>query len=316
MNKKRGFKDLIRNFITPKPEEVEGLNNSSYIYWTEYLWTLIKSIFKIENAPDTWKIDYIMDRLFRIGYLVETDSSIGDIIIECAYYNIDPYNFPTDVMINNPILGSFYRPLEGEDKSGNKAELIYFEWTYSYFRNLQNLVTRTAILLAQCDGTLNTSLMNSRVCLYFEVNDTAEMKSAQAVYDAFTEGKPAVFMVRSEKMKQSASMKPAVFHDVKNSFMGNDILDTQRTILCQFLTQIGIGNANTDKKERLITSEVNANAGEVKMGVSLWIDTLNACMERANKKFGNNARFVFNEWVLTYGMEMIENEPYQSDVSV
>ena len=42
-------------------------------------------------------------------------------------------------------------------------------------------------------------------------------------------------------------------------FLGNDLTLLFNKVLDEFLTRYGINNANTDKRERLITDEVNAN---------------------------------------------------------
>ena len=45
-------------------------------------------------------------------------------------------------------------------------------------------------------------------------------------------------------------------------------------------------NANTDKRERLVTDEVNANNVETYSKCSLWLESLQESCEKANNMFG------------------------------
>ena len=73
------------------------------------------------------------------------------------------------------------------------------------------------------------------------------------------------------------------FLNVKNIYIGNDLLLTKRSIMNEFLTEIGINNANTDKRERLNSDEVNANNSEVRCTIVRFIDTLNECARKINE---------------------------------
>ena len=53
-----------------------------------------------------------------------------------------------------------------------------------------------------------------------------------------------------------------------------------------FDTEIGIPNANTDKRERLVTDEVNANNVETASRCEMWLESIKAGMEKANNMFG------------------------------
>ncbi len=53
----------------------------------------------------------------------------------------------------------------------------------------------------------------------------------------------------------------------------------------RFMTQIGINTANTEKKERLITAEVESNNEESATMAELWLESLQEQVEKANKMF-------------------------------
>ena len=64
------------------------------------------------------------------------------------------------------------------------------------------------------------------------------------------------------------------------------LIDALNAIEDRFCTLIGIDNANTDKRERLISSEVAANKAETKALSSLWLEEIKAGMEKCKNMFG------------------------------
>lgn len=59
------------------------------------------------------------------------------------------------------------------------------------------------------------------------------------------------------------------------------------------MTFLGIENANMDKKERLVSDEVNANNQQVIASRNIWLSERKKSIEELNKKFGLNASVEF-----------------------
>ena len=56
-----------------------------------------------------------------------------------------------------------------------------------------------------------------------------------------------------------------------------------------FCTEVGIPNANIDKKERLITDEVNANNVETSSRCEMWLEEIRKGLTKANEKYNAKA---------------------------
>lgn len=287
----RRFQNLVNGFLTPEPKDVEGLNNSSYMFYQVQLFSMLQSLFTIENIPDSWQEQYILDSLFRNGYMVIARTRLGVLCLEGGYTGINVYQMPTRWNIANPVLQI------DNGKIGVDGTLLYFNYYNHAFVSAFPLVKRYALLLAQCDASLNTNLINSRLAHIFKADSKAQMETMKKLYDDVSMGKPAVFLTDNKLGEDYSS---TLFGNVKNVFIGQELLDVKRTIKCEFLTSIGINNANTDKRERLNSDEVNANNGEVLSLINLWEKTLNSCMEEATKIFPelSNVRFKINETVV------------------
>ena len=61
-----------------------------------------------------------------------------------------------------------------------------------------------------------------------------------------------------------------------------------RKIEYMYDTDIGVPNANLDKRERLITEEINANNIETITKCELWLEQLKKCAAETNNMFGTN----------------------------
>lgn len=284
------YNQSLIDFLSPNPKEVQGISNSSYLYYRQQLYLKIQSLFKFEDIPQSWDIDYLNDNLWRSGFLSCVEYHEQTYLLMSGKYGINPYNKPTSIIIANPVLGNFEREI------GKDGELLYFNYVNGYFASVEPLVKRYALLLAQCDASVNINLMNSRVAHVFQANSDSELKTYQKIYDNVTQGKPAVFLKKGNETLLNDTKND--FLNVKNTYIANDILLTKQTIYHEFLSEIGIDNANIDKRERLNTDEVNSNNYEIKSLVSLWYDNLSRCIERINKTFNLNIKVSYNYEVI------------------
>lgn len=67
-----------------------------------------------------------------------------------------------------------------------------------------------------------------------------------------------------------------------------ELTDQYHDILNEALTYLGINNANTDKKERLITSEANANNQLIDSCANMFLEARQKACDEINKMFGTN----------------------------
>lgn len=271
-----GFTELVRGFFNHNPKSVNDMTNNSFFYYQFQLMTKLKSVLTVDGYPNNWNIDNMWDVLLKNGYIPIVKTDIGTLALEGGFYGQNMYYMPTNVLVANPVLGNI------DKKIGEDGELLYVNYEYNTFQSVMSLINRYAILLANIDCSLNVSLMNSRVAHVFEAETDAQVKSLQKMYDDVSKGNPAVFLKKGLK-SLSADKDGGYFLNVKNTYIGNDLLLTKRSIMNEFLTEIGINNANTDKRERLNSDEVNANNSEVRCTIVRYVDSLNDCAKRINE---------------------------------
>lgn len=266
------FSDLIHNFFARKPKEVDGVANTSAMYYRDWLLKKILARFDFKNIPSFWDIDYFLEVLFLDGKICITDTTAGILPLKCGVSGTGIFEQPTKCIIANPVLGSFNRTIDVD------CTLIKLQYNYS---GCGWLINRYSTLLAMCDSGVAVNLMNSKLAYVFKAASKAQAETMKKMYDDITMGKPAVFVGENGALNQEN-----VFNlPVKENFVADDIQLLKRKIINEFLTEIGINNANLDKRERLNSEEVNANNEEVNINIQHWYDNIKDGINKANRLF-------------------------------
>lgn len=269
---KVAWSDLKRNFFAEKPKDVDGVANASALYYREFLLKKIFSVFEF-TIPDTWSMDYFQTHLFLDGYIGIVDTDAGVLPLQCSFSGINVFNEPTDIIIANPVLGSFDR------KIGVNGVLLRLQYNYM---GVLTMLNRYATLLAMCDSGIAVNLMNSKVTWIGMAETKAQAETMKTMYDRISMGEPAVF-VKGSAIGNGESI---YWNHAKENYVANEIQDTKRSLIAEFLTEIGIDNVNIDKRERLVTDEVNANDEEIRCNVQHWLENIQTGFREANDLFG------------------------------
>ena len=277
-------RDLLNRYFSVEPRSVEGLNNTSVLYYTQQLIKKLFGVFEIQGAPDGWDINYMKERIFLDGRLCVTDTAMGVLPLQTGVAGINVFNHPTMCVIANPVLGSFERLIDTD------CALVLLQYDYG---NAWPMINRYAALLASCDGSIAVNLINSRVAAIFGAENKKEAESYKLMYDQITEGKPGVFIGEAMAKKLSERL---MYNRVKESYVADQIENLKHQIMDDFLSDLGVENANTDKRERLITNEVESNYQEVRAGAEHWLDNINEGFSKANNLYDLNLRMIRREW--------------------
>ena len=263
-----------------KPTDVSGLENITTSYYFNYLLRLVKGIFEVK-MPDYWDSDFLLDTLLLDGVIGIFENNSEPLAMNCHPFGVNMYYKPTSFNIANPVLGSFTKTI------GIDGELIYLEelpGVNSQFKTIRPLLTKYAYQLAACDKCIDQSLMNSGVAAIFSASSKKAAESYRAMYDDISMGKPAVF-VDEELNLTSPNSRNLQYTPAKDNFVCDKVQIEKRCIIEEFLTAIGVNNANTSKRERLNTDEVNSNNDECYIATAVWKRNLKETTDKAKKLF-------------------------------
>ena len=281
---KVAWSDMLRNFFAPRPKDVDGVANLASVYYREWCLKKLFGAYEISGAPETWDLDYIYQHLFIDGYFCITDTDLGVLPLQTGYSGINVFNHPTNCVIANPVLGHLDRIID--------VDCVLVKLQYNY-QGVINLIQRYATLLAMCDSSIAVNLMNSKVVNVFGAGNKAESATLKKMYDDISQGEPVVVVNDTIAKKLSDNV---VNLRVKESYIADQVEELKKNIMDDFLTEIGIQTANTDKRERLIESEVLSNRQETRSNAQHWIDNVRDGFDRANNMFGLNLSFKLRDF--------------------
>lgn len=288
-NKNNPNKDLIKDLTVAlqsafgrKPTDVSALDNVSTGYYFQYLLRLLKGIFDIK-APEYWDTDFILDTLLLDGVFGIFENNSEPLAMNCHPFGVNMYYKPTSFNIANPVLGTFTKTI------GIDGAIIYLEedpGINANFRTARPLLANYAYKLAECDKCISQSLMNSGVAAIFSASSKKAAESYRYMYDEIQQGKPAVF-VDEELGLASGNSRNLQYTPAKDNYICDKVQIEKRCIIEEFLTAIGVNNANTSKRERLNSDEVNSNNDECYIATDVWRRNLRETTEHARKLFPN-----------------------------
>lgn len=253
--------------------------SNNVLAWMYRRYLLQKAISVFEwTMPETWNRNYFLYCLYCFGRvaIVNTDR-FGVIAQACGLRGYDVYYQPTNVIITNALLTGILEPRIDVD-----CTLIQLQPDYG---GIMDLVSNYANLMAQAVEAAAVNLNNSKIAYAFFAGNKSAAESYKKAFDAVTNGQPMVVMDKNLLSDQGEPMWTMFNTDVHKSYILTDLLADMRKIETMYDTDIGIPNANTDKRERLISDEVQANNIETYSKCEFWLDSLKRGCEKARKMF-------------------------------
>ena len=139
--------------------------------------------------------------------------------------------------------------------------------------------------MALASSAVNVNLLNSKLAYLFTAKNKSVAESFKKMYDQIASGEPASIIDRNLLDPDGNKTWDFFSQNLHENYIASDILADMRKIEQQFDTDIGIPNANTDKRERLITDEVNANNVETATRCELWLEELKKGCEKVKTMF-------------------------------
>ena len=259
------------------PSTVHVKNTGLQRYFRKYLLQKAISVFKWQ-LPEEWDPDYFKYTLYALGYIAVLNTrSFGVICQGGALGGYNLYYRPSYIMITNPLLKETITADIGSD-----CALIKLQPDYS---SIMDIVGYYADQMALASEAMGMNLVNVKTGVVFGAKDKAQAESYKKMYDKIADGDPAVFIDKNLLDDQGKPNWMPFVQNLGQQYITDKILSDIRKIEAMFDTEIGIPNANTDKAERLITDEVNANNTETATRCELWLESIRRGIDQANSMY-------------------------------
>lgn len=176
---------------------------------------------------------------------------------------------------------------------------------YIMNNNLQKPTLETLKLFAyrlyEVERTIDTNLLAQKTPILIE-GDTKTILTLKNVYMQYSGNTPFIFGNKQYDLSNKLSVLKT-----DAPYLLDKLTLYKHEIWEECLTFLGINNANTDKKERLITDEVNSNNELINYYLNCFYKTRKEACEQINKKYGLNIQIKLNKDVLDL-LETTEDE--------
>ena len=275
-----------------RPFKVFTQNNGLAWYYQRYLLQKAMSVFEWD-LPENWTKyrgkDYFLYCLYCFGFVavVNTDK-FGVIPQACTLGGYGVFYEPKWAVIANPLLRGVLQPTIGKE-----CELIKLQPDYG---GIMDIVYQYAEQMALASQAVSVNLINSKFAFLFGADNNASAQSLKKMYEDIISGQPAVVADKKLFRTDGTPAWQLFVQNLKQQYIATDILSDMKKIEAEFDTRIGIPNANTDKRERLITDEVNSNNAGTNALASQWKTSLDDSIERVNKLFGDSCKPLAVRW--------------------
>lgn len=244
-------------------------------FFQRYLLQEAISVYKW-TMPETWSKDYFLYTLYTYGFVAIINTNKYGVIPQmCGLRGYDVFYRPTNAIISNPLLTGILEP-----RIGTQCTLIKLQPDYG---GIMDLVTKYADIMAMTMQTAGCNIQASKLAYVFTAENKAGAESFKKMYDSIASGDAMVVQDAKLKRSDGTSAWEMFTNNLRNNYVAGDMLVDLQKWRNMFCTEIGIPNANTEKKERMLSDEVNANNQETYTKAHMWLEELKeGCKQAVN----------------------------------
>lgn len=248
-------------------------NNSAFMMYFSYLTNILLSRYEWENLPDTMNARFLELCCFEDGKAVlVNDEEYGEINLRYAEADkLNIYQMPTEIQ--------GYSLDFRRDYNLNDVALVF----NNYLRQPDlPIVCEYAMRLYEIRRTIDINVRVQKTPLLITCPDNKKL-TMKNIYMKYDGNEPIIYGYND-------TFNDSEFKVIKTdaTFIGNEMSELMNKIIDEFMTRYGINNANTDKRERLITDEVNANNQLVGLSADIGLLCRQEAADKFNSLYGTN----------------------------
>ena len=264
-----------------QPGTVHSQDTLLVAYYRRYLLDRAISVFRW-TLPPNWRRaeSYLKYCLYGIGHVavVETDR-FGVIPQHCTLSGRGVFYEPTDVIVCNPLINR-----ANMLKIGTDCCLLQLRPDYG---GIMDLVNDYAEAMALTSQLFSVNTVNSRLSYVFGANNKRAAETFKRAMDQLYAGDPMVVVDKELLGNSDGPGWQLLLPNVGQNYVAGEALENLRRLECKFDNEIGIpANLATQKRERTISAEVEANDVETYGRADQWLKLLQRGCSDVYEMFG------------------------------
>lgn len=263
------FKLDIKEFIRRKAQIRQ---DHEYVNWVVYYFNVYANRYKWINLPDTINVKYLERRLFDTGSVCFfRDVSLGFLCL--------PYTIQDRLDIYNQPLGYIAYSNNGYTKKLTPDECVIISDNYNRYP-ISRYIIPASIRIADITKTIDVYSENMKRPVIITCAEGQNLVGEE-LRDKISSN--SIYIIRKRGVRDDVSIETT-----QSSLNGSDLLSLWRhkkMLIDETLTLLGVNNANTEKRERLVTPEVEANNQIVCLNLDLVLKMRQQQCKEINEKF-------------------------------
>lgn len=255
----------------------QQLNDRVFTDYYTRLMLIARALFKWNNLPNGLDEKWIERYLFRDGSCIfYKDTALGLMVAGTGYAG--PLNAYSEPTLLQPIAPNYM--YEGPELMNNENAVI--------IRNNDDMVPTAptiqlyAMRLTDIDRTITTNVIAQKIPLIIKTSNR-QLQTFKNVIRQRNDNEPVIYGDKSldttEAIQVLKTDAPIVF----------DKLEVQKHMVWnECMSFLGVNNANMDKRERVVTGEVEANDEQIRASEDVMLKARQKAAELINGIFGTN----------------------------
>ena len=258
-------------------KEAQIMNVETYTYWYARLVEIAIAGFEWKNLPPEIDPRFLeMILCFDGKALFYFDDDLGE-YVALQFFNsstLDIYREPFKRTAFSPAVNFRYKALD-------ESESVII-WNNGLHLPEILPLRLYARRIAECERTIDVNIKGQKTPKIIR-STNEERLTLENLFKKYDGNIPFIF-----GSKNLADMQDITVLDTTVPYIADKVQILKRQLFAEALTYFGIENANTEKKERLVSDEVASNFGGVDIARRTRLNARKLACRKINERFGLN----------------------------
>ena len=286
---------VVENILNAKPcvrnINSDRLNRNTFTDYFNRLFELAINMFKWENLPETVDERFLELALCEKGYcLYFNDDIMGNLALTCMIGGeLDVYRIPTRRI-------AFAVNGYQAERTNKDSVLIYNNYLHTPTISTISLYAERLTAIERAID-LNVNAQKTPIAL---LTDEKQKRTIEEIYRKYEGNAPVIIGAKNLDLDSVKALTTGA------PYVADKLNILKRQIWNEALTFFGIENANTEKRERLVSDEITSNLGGVQAQRYVMLNAREQAADKINRMFGTNISVKFRQDIL--GLEGVSED--------
>ena len=260
--------------FTEQTMSVKDLNDLTYIDYFDRLKLLSMSMFEWSGLPDSISKRFLEKTLFQQGKAVFCDASKRGLGLLClpgtVSGQLNVYGEPINMMVHGVNFAENY----------TLDECVLIKNNYLLKPTIYT-IQLYAQRLYEVERSIDTNIKGQKFPRLIKGSERQQL-TLKNIYNQYDGNAPVIYI------DTSLNKDAFTVLNTETPYVADKLLQYKHDLWNECLSFLGINNANTDKKERLITDEVESNNQQIQLSADIMLMCRKEAALEINEMFGLN----------------------------